>query len=415
MKYKSLLIENFKVALQSVKTNKLRTILTISIIAFGIMALVGILTAIDAIKSSFNSQFASMGANTFTIETRSMGIHKGGHHSRNKNRAYISYNQAERFTKLYTFPARVSISTFVTGMGTIKSATAKTNPKIQIIGSDENYLPNSGCEVEFGRNFSKEEIADNRNYAIIGKVLARKLFTNPAKAVGQMITVSNGRYLVIGVLKEKGTSMNSSGDELCLIPYTNARQYFASPEMNFSITIQPIDSKLVDAASGEAEGLFRVIRGLQPTDESDFSVNKSDSLANMLIENLRYVSLAATLIGLITLFGAAIGLMNIMLVSVTERTREIGTRKAIGAKASAIQQQFLFESVLIGQIGGIVGIILGIIIGNIVSLIVGSTFIIPWLWILLGVLLCFTVGLMSGYFPAIKAARLDPIIALRYE
>ena len=165
----------------------------------------------------------------------------------------------------------------------------------------------------------------------------------------------------------------------------------------------------------EAEGLFRIIRGLSLSDASDFTIEKSDSLANMLIENLSVINLAATVIGIITLLGAAIALMNIMLVSVSERTREIGTRKAIGAKSKTIKQQFLFETIFIGQMGGVLGIILGVIVGNIMSVIIGSSFVIPWFWITTGIIVCFIVGVVSGYFPAVKAARLDPIEALRYE
>ena len=185
--------------------------------------------------------------------------------------------------------------------------------------------------------------------------------------------------------------------------------------MDYLITILPNDPKLLDAAVSEATGLFRVVRKLRPGEQNNFAVETSDNLVNLLMDNLKYVTIAATIIGIITLFGAAVGLMNIMLVSVTERTREIGIRKAMGAKSKIIRQQFLFESILIGQFGGLSGIILGIIIGNFVSMAIGSTFIIPWLWIISGILVCLVVGLISGLFPAIKASRVDPIVSLRYE
>ena len=185
--------------------------------------------------------------------------------------------------------------------------------------------------------------------------------------------------------------------------------------MNFNITVMPINPVNLDVMAGEAEGVFRIVRNLNARDESDFNVSKSDSILNMLLKNIRYVTLAATLIGIVTLFGAAVGLMNIMLVSVTERTREIGVRKAIGAKPSTIKYQFLFESIMIGQFGGIFGIILGIMIGNVVSSMLRSRFVVPWFWVISGIMVCFLVGIVSGYAPAVKAANIDPIEALRYE
>jgi putative ABC transport system permease protein len=233
--------------------------------------------------------------------------------------------------------------------------------------------------------------------------------------LNKVITVGGGKYLVIGVLKEKGSSFGGTGDQIVLIPYTNVRQYFPKPNMNYNISIVANDPKLVDAAAGEAEGLFRVIRGLNVTDKSDFEITKSDSMSKIFQENTKYIALAATIIGLITLFGAAIGLMNIMLVSVTERTAEIGIRKAIGATSRIIRYQFLYEAVIIGQLGGFVGIVLGILVGNIVSLSMKSSFVVPWEWIFGGAALCFVVGMISGYFPAKKAAKVDPIISLHYE
>jgi len=177
----------------------------------------------------------------------------------------------------------------------------------------------------------------------------------------------------------------------------------------------PVNPLHLDILTGEAEAVFRVIRNLDPTDETDFNISKSDTIISLLLKNIRYVTLAATLIGIVTLFGAAVGLMNIMLVSVTERTREIGVRKAVGAKPRTIKYQFLFESIMIGQLGGVFGIILGILIGNGVSSMLQSKFVVPWFWVLTGIVVCFIVGVVSGYAPAVKAANIDPIEALRYE
>jgi putative ABC transport system permease protein len=415
MKFLGLLQENVRISTNSIRSNIVRAFLTMFIIAFGIMALVGILTAIDAIRNSITSEFARMGSNTFTIESRSMRVQIGNQHYRRKNHQYISYRQAREFKQSFKFPASVSLWTWASSIATVKYESKKTDPNIPVMGVDENYLLTAGYEIGEGRNFNAHEVEMNRTLAVIGRGLVKKLFDNNESPIDKVITIGSGKFKVIGVLAEKGASQGGQGDRICLLPYTSVRQYFSRPRMGYSINVMPNNPELLDAAIGEAEGVFRIVRNLDPVDESDFNITKSDSLANMLIENLKFIAIAAMIIGIITLFGAAIGLMNIMLVSVTERTREIGIRKAIGAKAKAIKQQFLFEAIFIGQLGGVLGIILGILAGNVVSMIIGSPFIIPWIWIVLGVVLCFIVGIASGYFPAQKASQLDPIIALRYE
>ncbi len=250
---------------------------------------------------------------------------------------------------------------------------------------------------------------------VIGSEIVGNLFKKKEDPIDKVISIGPGKYKIVGVLKSKGASMGFSGDRSAFIPLNNVRTSFPRPNMSFNINVMAHNQELVDAAIGEATAELRNIRKV-PTGLNDtFEITKSDNIAQMLIENIRYVSMAATLIGIITLLGAAIGLMNIMLVSVTERTREIGIRKAIGATKQIIRNQFLAEAIVIGQLGGFLGIFLGILIGNIMSLAIGSAFIVPWAWIILGVMLCFVVALLSGIIPARKAANLDPIESLRYE
>jgi putative ABC transport system permease protein len=378
------------------------------------MALVGILTAIDAIKSSLTNQFTMMGANSFTITSRGMNIQVGNDRSRTKNFSRISYREAEEFKNRFTEAAFVSISFTASGLTTVKYGSQKTNPNVNLRGVDENQLAVAGYEIENGRNFNADEIQMTRHDVIIGADIVKDLFSSGIDPLGQEISVAGMKLTVTGVLKSKGSGFGNP-DRVCFMPITTARQYFSQPDMTFGISIMPMNPVNLDVMTGEAEGVFRTVRNLNPRDESDFNISKSDNIVNMLLKNIRFVTLAATIIGIVTLFGAAVGLMNIMLVSVTERTREIGVRKAIGAKTQTIKYQFLFESIMIGQLGGIFGIILGILIGNAVSSMLRSSFVIPWIWVMTGIVVCFIVGVVSGYAPAVKAANIDPIEALRYE
>ncbi len=412
-KMSPLVRENFRVSLTAVKTNKLRSVLTIMMIAIGIMALVGILTAIDAIKGSVEESFNSMGASTITIRSKGVSGQSSEARRRVRNTPLITYRQAEDFARTYPINALVSISTTARSMLKVSYKDQQSNPDITAVGANNNFFEVNALELLAGRTFSLYEDNAAAYVAVIGNGLV-SLFDGE-DPVGEFLTVEGRRYQVIGVLKAKGASFGGGVDKQFVIPISNARSVYGGDELNFEIKIQPAaGTKEVDAYE-EAEIHFRNVRRLTPKDATDFSVDRSEDMLERSMEIMRIVTIVAAVIGFITLLGAAVGLMNIMLVSVNERTREIGARKAMGATSRIIKQQFLFEAVVIGQLGGLAGIMLGLLAGNITSLAMKTHFVVPWLWMLLGITVCFVVGILSGYIPAVRASRLDPIEALRYE
>lgn len=407
--------ENIKIALGSIKAQMLRTVITALIIAFGIMALVGILTAIDGIEGSLRGQFALLGANTFTIQNRAPNIRIGKNGTVAKPHQAITYYQAKTFKESFTDEnAFVSISYIATGAAEVKHRNQKTNPNIRVWAADENFLQTSGYEIDLGRNFGKSEIEEAAAVAIVGKTIVNDLFPKESP-LGKLIEVSGARYRIIGVTAEKGNSFGSGGDKSVFIPISKARGTYGNARGTYALNVMASNAADIDNVVGQATSSMRSVRKLRPKQLNNFEITKSDNLSNSLLENLSFLKITAVIIGAITLFGAAIALMNIMLVSVTERTREIGIRKSIGAKANTIMTQFLTEAVFICFIGGLAGALFGIGIGNIIALVVGGSFFIPWQWIGLAALLCLFVGLLSGFYPAYKASRLDPIESLRYE
>ena len=411
----SLAAENIRVAFSSIKSQALRTWLTIIIIAVGITALVAILSLIDIIKSSINSNFSNLGANTFTIRNRETTVRIGRGGKKPKRYRIITYEEAIKFKSDFKFPATVSVSTMASFSAKLTYGSKKSNPNIQVFGSDENYIVASGYDLEMGRNFTELEITSGKPLVVIGQEI-KKLMFGAENPIGKSLRIGSSRYSIIGVLKTKGSGMGFGGDKICIIPIQNARQNFSLPNPTFTINVLCNNLQQMNVAIGEATGKFRQIRKVELGDGDNFEISKSDSLANLLNDKLHLFNLGATVLGLIILLGSAVGLMNIMLVSVTERTREIGIRKALGANQKTIRNQFLVESIVICLMGGVFGILLGVIIGNVLSLGVFDVGIyLPWHWIVGGVIMCVFVGTISGIIPARRAARLDPIESLRYE
>ncbi len=409
------LIENIKLALRAIRSNLLRTILTFLIIAFGIMALVGILTSIDSLKAKLNSSFSFMGSNTFTIQQKWVQMQGEGGDNDWKPSPAILFDQAMEFRDRYSFPATVSIGMMFDETKTIEHGSKKTNPNVGVYAVDENFLSAKGFEIAEGRYFSPQEIIDGAPVIVLGPDVVEKIFSLKEDPVNQYVSMKGIRYRVVGLLKPKGSSMIDNSDRVVLLPLMNAKRNFIGPDWSWDIGVTVASVDQLDHAADEARGIVRNVRRLRYDEKDDFKIEKSDELANKLFSQLVYIRAGGVVIGIITLFGAAIGLMNIMMVSVTERTMEIGVCKALGATKKMIRRQFLAEAIVICILGGILGIFLGILIGNGVSMIVGGGFIIPWFWIVSGLIFCYLVGLVSGLYPAIKASNLDPIEALRYE
>lgn len=414
-------------ASRTVRSNKLRTGITVAIIAFGIMALVGTITAIQAMSQKLTESFSTMGANGFTIRFKERNIRLGNSRpslalSRKETRKektsslnkIITENEAELFVKKFTFPATVSISAFAGNRNFVSFNKIKTTPNILLIGGDENFLELNGFSIAAGRNFLYHEIGSASGGCLLGYDVAAKLRKqNPFSIVNQIVKVNGINYRVIGVMASRGSSFGFNRDNVVIVSYKNLRKYFG--ENSYTIGIKTSDIQQVQNAMGEAEGTFRTVRKLSTTEETNFVLDRSNSIAEKALKSLGFLTISVTIIGFITLIGAAIGLMNIMLVSVAERTKEIGLIKAIGGRSKNIRQQFLVEAVLISVSGAVFGVFLGILVGNLFAMLLETAFVVPWRWVIYGIVICTVVGLLAGLYPAMKAAKLNPIDALRYE
>lgn len=416
---------------KNVRSNRLRTAITVIIMALGIFALILIITVIKAASNSLTTSFSTMGANSFGIRYRDRNINFGGGGgnntektkksskvSKNSNNGIpISYEEAKEFKDRYHFPStKVSIALRGPSAIVVNTNSKKTNPDNNIFGGDENYLEINGYKIAYGRNFTNSDVETGRNVCMLGSGVAATLFpVNQAAAIDQIIRVNHIPYRVIAILEDKGSSAFFNTSKIVITSYNNIRRLQPTDNVNYNLAVMVSDLKLMDMATGEAKGTFRPIRKLSVTDADNFYIDKSDSIAEALLTNLGFLEKGTIGIAFITLIGAAIGLMNIMLVAVNERTKEIGLTKALGGTKKDIRSQFLFESVLISLMGAVAGIIAGIVLGNLVAILLKTGFVVPWDWVIAGIVVCSGVGLAAGLYPAYKASNLDPIVALRYE
>ena len=410
----SLFRENIRIALDSIKSQLLRTILTVIIIGIGIWALVGILSAVKALENTISSDFASMGANTFNIQRYEFTVQRQGG-EREKINPIISYDNIREFVDKYDYPfTETSVSFRATSGAEVKYENEKTDPEVQVFGVNEHYLANTGTEVETGRQFTYFDIENNNKVCIIGSDFLKNLFENE-NPINKTISIRGVKFKIIGVLESKGSTFGNNQDLKVLIPIQVARGIYTQPNINYSISIKVEDKELLQAAQDEAIITFRNVRKLNPIEENNFGIERSEDLINRIASITRYLEWAAWIISIITILGSSIALMNIMLVSVTERTREIGVRKALGAKRSTISTQFFMETIVIGQFGSFLGILLGILTGFAFAKIFNFDFSLPWAAMIWATVITFLVAVIAGSYPATKAAKLDPIESLRYE
>lgn len=407
--------ENIRIAFGSIRTQLLRTILTVLIIAIGITALVGILTVVSALENTISTDFASMGANTFNINQYENTTRNRGRDEREIINPIISYPEAVAFKNKFNYPfTETSLSFTATSSAEVKYESTKTDPEISIVGVDEHFITNSGLETSLGRNFTNFDINNNTYVCIVGSDFEKGLLKD-INPIDKTISIRGAKFKVIGVLKEKGSTFGNSQDLRVLIPIQVARSLFTAPNINYTMSVMVSKKELLDEAIDNATSTMRRVRKLSPIRDNNFGVVRSDDLINRILGITKYLGWASWIISIITILGSSIALMNIMIVSVTERTREIGVRKALGAKRTTIAFQFFIETLLIGQFGGLVGIILGILIGFGISTAMSFVFVIPWGAILAAFATSFSVAIVSGLYPALKASKLDPIEALRYE
>jgi putative ABC transport system permease protein len=404
--------EILRLALASLAANKLRSGLTMLGIAVGVFSVIGVMTVITGLRSNIESGLNVLGANSFQF-TKYPAINFSDPSQRFANRQDIVYAQAARFKEMMHGSATISL-TLSRGGRRVTYLDQKTNPNVRLIGGDENFLTARNFDIGSGRNVGPDDVEFGRAVVVLGADIVKRLFPSE-DPVGQTVRIDGQSYTVVGALLPKGTSFGQSQDNLALIPITQFLETYGRNRRSIGINVQAPSQAELPALQDAAIGAMRLVRGLEPEDQNDFEVFSNETLIESFNRVAGIVAIGAFVISAIALLASGVGVMNIMLVSVTERTKEIGIRKSIGAKQRNILLQFLIEAVLLSMVGGLIGIVVGVIGGNIAAQLLNATAVFPWGWALTGMIVCSAIGVGFGFYPAWKAARLDPIEALRYE
>ncbi|MBC8009821.1 MAG: ABC transporter permease [Burkholderiales bacterium] len=405
-------IETLRLALAALKSNKLRSALTMLGIAVGVFSVIGVMTVISGLRANIESGLNVLGANSFQF-SKYPGINFSDPRGRFANRRDITYAEATRFKALLGDDATTSLS-LRRGGRRAQYLDRRTNPNITFFGADENYIAVRNRELAAGRNLGVGDVELARPVCVIGDDVAKRLFPNE-ESLGHVIRISGQNFTVVGALAAKGSAFGQSQDNLVIIPITLWLQIHGSARRSVGVDVQAPSQPELAALQDRAIGAMRLVRGLEPEDLNDFEVFSNESLIEAFNKIAVVIAAGAFVISAIALLASGVGVMNIMLVSVTERTKEIGIRKSIGAKKRHILAQFLIEAVALSLLGGLAGVLAGIVGGNAAGRLLNAAMVFPWGWAIAGIVVCSGIGVGFGLYPAWKAASLDPIEALRYE
>jgi putative ABC transport system permease protein len=384
-------------------------------VVVGILSIIGSMTALGILTNSVSDQLSQLGSETFTVKKFPSIQVGGGDWMKYMSRKAITYEHIKFVHDFTTLPLAVSAEHTLAPL-TVGYGNEKSDPQFQLFGSDENFPTNHNYVIDEGRMLTKEDVEYARDVCILTNDIIHRVFKDGGSPIGKTVKLNERPYLVIGTFESKGGGGGASQDNFALIPITNEQKYFVDKDLvSLQMTVRAKNQEMLEATEDEVIGALRAARSVKPGADNDFEVESNSSL-NLQFESFsKYIVYAGAGISAIALIAASIGIMNIMLVSVTERTKEIGIRKALGARKSSITGQFLTESVIICLIGGVIGIIFGIGFGNILAIITHAPVYIPYLWIVIGLTVCVLVGVIFGLYPAMKAARMDPVDALRFE